>query len=257
MTRLVRNARSYLLSLPGVSEEALDAHLNSWHHLRKESIPDIFRTLLHHAKNRQGMPNSIGDIARLHDVFFGFSPEQVAAHYPTHRDILNEIVARRIPTAGAINPDNQRSHWVIYAKAALSAAHFLRDFPTAQSFHDFVQSFYTNHHSRLALPLLLKEELFGFGFALACDFLKESGYSEFVKPDTHLNDICRAAAITGAETDFGVFKDVVAYCTEHELVPYEFDKLIWLVGSGNFYLINRTVPTDKGAFIAEWMHREG
>jgi hypothetical protein len=105
--------------------------------------------------------------------------------------------------------------------------------------------------------LLLKEELFGFGFALACDFLKESGYNGFVKPDTHLNDICRAAGITTADKDFDVFKDVVAYCAEHDLVPYEFDKLIWLVGSGNFYLINRTVAADKGAFIATWMQREG
>lgn len=257
MTRLVRNARAYLLSLRGVSEQVLDAHLQNWQHLRQESIPDLYRTLLHHAKNRQGMPNSIGDVARLKDIFFGFNPTQVAAHYQTHADILNQIVAQGFKTAGAIKPENQRSHWVIYAKAALSAAHFLRDFPTAQSFHDFVQSFYVNHHSRLALPLLLKEELFGFGFALACDFLKESGYNGFVKPDTHLNDICRAAGITTADTDFGVFKDVAAYCAEHDLVPYEFDKLIWLVGSGNFYLINRTVSADKGTFIATWMQREG
>lgn len=256
MSRLARNARAYLLSLPGVSEQILDAHLQNWRHLRQESIPDIYRTLLHHAKNRQGMPNSIGDVARFQNIFFDFDPTRVAAHYQTHLDILAQIVAQGIPTAGVINPESQRSHWVIYAKAVLSAAHFLRDFPTAQSFHEFVQSFYGNHYSRLALPLLLSEELFGFGFALACDFLKESGYNGFVKPDTHLNEICRAAGITSADTDFRVFKDVVAYCAEHDLVPYEFDKLIWLVGSGNFYLINRTIPVNKGEFISTWMGHE-
>lgn len=257
MTRLVRKARAYLLSLPDVTEQILDAHLKNWEHLRKDSIPALYETLLHHAKNRQGMPNIIGDVARLRGIFFDFDPNEVAAKYKSDRDILNQIVAQRVPIAGAINANNPRSYWVIFAKAALSAAHFLRDFPTAQDFHSFVQAFYVNHHSRLALPLLLKEELFGFGFALACDFLKESGYNGFVKPDTHLNDICRAAGITEAVTDFGVFKDVVAYCKKHDLVPYEFDKLIWLVGSGNFYLFNRTVPADKGVFIANWMQREG
>ncbi|WP_291808339.1 hypothetical protein [Limnobacter sp.] len=257
MTLLVRNARAYLLSLDGGAEKVLDAHLQNWQHLRNDSIADLYRTLLHHAKNRKGMPNSIGDVERLREVFFGFDPIQVAVKCKTHKDILDRIAEKRISTAGIVDPINQRSHWVIYAKAALSAAKFLSDFPTAQSFHDFVQSFYKNHYSRLALPLLLKEELFGFGFALACDFLKESGYKEFVKPDTHLNDICRAAGITTAESDFGVFKDVVAYCTEHGLVPYEFDKLIWLVGSGNFYLTNQKLPVNKEYFISTWLQRDG
>ena len=257
MPNIVRNARAYLLSLDGMSTEILDAHLQSWQHLRQNSLPGLYRTLLLHAKNRQGMPNTIGDVDRLQGIFFGFDPVRVAANYQTHTDILDQIVAQSVPTAGRIDQNNQRSHWVIYAKAALSAAKFLQTFPTAPSFHDFVQSFYVNQYSRLALPLLLKEELFGFGFALACDFLKESGYNGFVKPDTHLNDICRAAGITHAVTDFGVFKDVITYCTEHNLVPYEFDKLIWLVGSGNFYLINKTLPTSKAEFIANWMRREG
>jgi hypothetical protein len=253
---LLRNARTYLMSFDGVTSEVLDAHLQNWQRLRKDSLAGIYRSLLHHAKNRQAMPNTIGDVARLQGVFFGFDPIQVAARYETYEEILEQIVAQNVPVAGRIDPSNKRSHWVIYAKSALSAARFLRAFPTAKAFHDFVQSFYVNHYSRLALPLLLQEEIFGFGFALACDFLKESGYNGFVKPDTHLNDICRAAEITRATTDFGVFKDVVAYCTEHDLVPYEFDKLIWLVGSGNLYLSSRTLPTNKNIFIAEWMRRE-
>ena len=257
MPQIVHNARAYLLSFVGMTTDILDVHIQNWRHLRQDSVPGLYRTLLHHAKNRQGMPNSIGDVARLQGIFFDFDPAQVVGHYDEHTAILDQIIAQGIPTAGHINPGNQRSHWVIYAKAALSAAKFLQSFPTAQSFHDFVESFYVNQYSRLALPLLLKEELFGFGFALACDFLKESGYNGFVKPDTHLNDICRAAGITNAKTDFGVFKDVVAYCTEHDIVPYEFDKLIWLVGSGNLYLVNRSLPTNKGDFIANWMRRVG
>ncbi|RYF44528.1 MAG: hypothetical protein EOO38_17715 [Cytophagaceae bacterium] len=198
MPHLSRNARAYLLSLDGMAPEVLDAHLQNWQHLRQNTIPGIYRRLLHHAKNRQGMPNSIGDVARLQTVFFGFDPARVAAQYQTYTDILDQILAQGVRTAGRIDRNNQRIHWVIYAKSALSAAKFLQAFPTAEAFHEFVQSFYGSPYSRLSLPLLLKEEIFGFGFALACDFLKESGYNGFVKPDTHLNDICRAAGITTA-----------------------------------------------------------
>lgn len=257
VSEIVRNARAYLLSFDGVTTQILDDHLHNWKLLRRDSIPGLYRALLFHAKNRQGMPNSIGDVARLQGVFFNFDPGQVLQHYHTHTAILDQIIAQGVPIAGQIDPNNQRSHWVIYAKAALSAARFLQNFATAPSFHDFVKSFYVNQYSRLALPLLLKEELFGFGFALACDFLKESGYKEFVKPDTHLNEICRAAKITSADTDYGVFKDVVAYCMEHNLVPYEFDKLIYLVGSGKLDLVKKSLPTNKGEFIDNWMPRKG
>ncbi|BDX18097.1 hypothetical protein MFKK_09070 [Halopseudomonas aestusnigri] len=97
--------------------------------------------------------------------------------------------------------------------------------------------------------MLLKEEIFGFGFALACDFLKETGYPDFVKPDTHINDISRGLGITDAKNDFGVFKDLEAYCQRIDMLPYEVDKLFWLVGSGRFYLNNLKVNTSKWDFI--------
>jgi hypothetical protein len=144
---------------------------------------------------------------------------------------------------------NPLNAWVIYTKAITSCAQFLLSFKNAQEFHKFVSDFYTNEHTKLALPLLLKEEIFGFGFALACDFLKENGYPEFIKPDTNLKYIVKEVGITKAKTDYGIFKEVVAYCTKNGLVPYEFDKLLWLIGSGNFYLEGLSVPTNKRDFI--------
>ena len=43
--------------------------------------------------------------------------------------------------------------------------------------------------ARPALPLLLVQEIDGFGFALACNFLRELGYENFSKPDVHLRKI--------------------------------------------------------------------
>lgn len=256
MKTLVKNAREYLLSFNGISTSILDNHLENWRRLQKDTLNDLYKALLNHAKNRQSMPNTIGDIERLNIVFFNFDPIQVSKNYQTYRDVLHEISCLRIPTSGIIDPENQKSHWVIFSKAALSSANFLSKFETSESFHRFVQSFYVNQFSRVALPLLLKEEIFGFGFALACDFLKECGYNGFIKPDTHFNDICRAANITDATTDYGVFKDAILYCEQNKMIPYEFDKLIWLVGSGNFYLNNLKISTNKNDFIKHWINLE-
>jgi hypothetical protein len=250
---LVTSARKYLLSFDGVEDQILDSHLQQWKSLKKDTKNEIFKTFLNHAKNRQSMPNTIGGLGKLTTVLFSFNPGEVADAYSSHVDLLEEIQRLKIRTPSRIDVNNPRSHWVIYAKSIISSANFLRTFKNAEAFHEFVESFYCNAHSRLALPLLLKEEIFGFGFALACDFLKESGYGGFVKPDTHLNDICRAAGLTSSTSDFGVFKDVVAYCEKSGLIPYEFDKLIWLVGSGNFYLNKFSVNTKKSEFIAHHM----
>jgi hypothetical protein len=51
--------------------------------------------------------------------------------------------------------------------------------------------------------------------------------------------------ITDGKTDYRVFKDVVAYCMQNGLVPSEFDKLLWLIGSGRFYRDGVQVRTSK------------
>lgn len=249
---LVTNARKYLLSVPGVDEAMLDAHLQNWRDNKKSTKPELFKALIKHAQNRQSMPNTIGGVDKLADVLFDFAPNKVFKAYPDHLHLLEEIIRKKIKTPSAIDPSNIRSHWVIFAKSIISSAKFLHSFKNAAEFHAFVNSFYGSAHSRLALPLLLKEEIHGFGFALACDFLKESGYNGFIKPDTHINDICRAAGVTSAESDYGVFKDVISYCEKHDQVPYEFDKLLWLVGSGTFYLNQHRVKTSKHQFLAEY-----
>ena len=91
-------------------------------------------------------------------------------------------------------------------------------------FNRFVEGFYTNEYSRVALPLLLEREIFGFGFALACDFLKDSGYPEFIKPDTHIKDIARGVGITQSSDQYQIFKNVITYCRSINRLPYEVDK---------------------------------
>jgi thermostable 8-oxoguanine DNA glycosylase len=84
--------------------------------------------------------------------------------------------------------------------------------------------------------MLLSQEIDGFGFALACDFLKELGFINFAKPDVHVKAIVKGLnlSLQGAN-DYTVFKAVARIAASCGTTPYDVDKLFWLVGSGRFY----------------------
>ena len=253
--RYFTQARQYLLSFEGVTHSIIDAHLHDWKQRKPNDIAELFQAMLLHAQNRQGMPNTIGSISRLKKLLFGFNPRKVIEHYSTW-DVLFDAIseAAHVPVS-RFDKANAKSYWVIYCKSIISCADFLRRYSSMQQFDEFVGGFMTNEYSRLALLLLLKEEIFGFGFALSCDFLKETGYPQFLKPDTHINDIARGLGISRSTSDFGVFKDVEAYCHRIKELPYEVDKLFWLVGSGRFYLSGLKVNSSKHEFIDGFCRR--
>ena len=62
-------AKEYLLSFDAVTNEMLEAQLVEWRKRKPKSIQDLFKSFLGHAQNRQGMPNSIGDIENLSPSF--------------------------------------------------------------------------------------------------------------------------------------------------------------------------------------------
>jgi hypothetical protein len=96
---------------------------------------------------------------------------------------------------------------------------------------------FNRHEStRAALPMMLEQEVDGFGFALACDFLNELGYEGYAKPDVHLRDIFTELDLCPRNaSDYQVFKAVVRIARHVGQSPYHVDKLFWLIGSGNFY----------------------
>ena len=243
-------AKEYLLSFDNVTNEMIDAQLNAWKHKKHDDIQSLFKSFLHHAKNRQSMPNSIGDIEKLKSTLFNFNHLKIIATYKTWDVLFDSIKKSKYKPPGRMVKNNNKSHWVIFCKSIISISEFLSSYQSMEEFEDFVNGFLTNEQSKLALPLLLKEEIFGFGFALACDFLKENVSPEFIKPDTHINYIAQKLGITSSNKNYHIFKDVEAYCNRIQVLPYEVDKLFWLVGSGNFYLSDIKVRASKIVFVS-------
>lgn len=242
-------AREYLLGFDAVDEPMLERHLKDWRDGHPDNLSEVYRAILGSAKNRQQFPNAIGDLEKLHGVLHGFDPHSVNRSYRTWEDVLSEIEEQDIDTPAAIDWENESSAWVQLSKTAISAASFLKQFEDIGEYEAFVESFRENEYTLYALPLVLEQRIHGFGFTLACDFLKENGHPEFVKPDVHIKDIFEGIGRVNREDNFEVFLEVVRFAEAIDEVPYRVDKLFWLVGGGNFYLDDIRVQTDKNAFV--------
>ena len=148
--------------------------------------------------------------------------------------VLDDIVSRLV-SRGIINL-TPTGLWPKYCRTILCSARFLSRFSSADDFYEWVDFFDGDERARLSLPLLLATEVDGFGFALACDFLKELGYENFSKPDVHVKDIFWAIDLCPWGTgDYEVFKAVARVARNAGVTPYNVDKVFWLVGSGYFY----------------------
>ena len=178
---------------------------------------------------------SIGGVGNLGRVLCDFEPSRVLEKYQADwEEVLDDVVAQLKPR-GSIRR-TPRSIWPRYCRTILSSAKFLSQFESANDFYDWVDFFDKDERARAALPMLLDQEIDGFGFALACDFVMGLGYENFSKPDVHIKEIFQELGLCPWGTsDYEVFKAVARVARNVGVTPYNVDKLFWLIGSGNFY----------------------
>ena len=207
-------------------------------------VPDIFRTknkiferLCGTLQNYQSMPNVIGFYTKkerakiFRKIFCDYDDRKVLEKYGGYEEILDvftkefkldrETFARR------------NNSWVKYAKAVFSASKFMSQFKDAEDFNHFVGLFSYNEATAVALPLLLSREIYGMGFALGCDFLKEIGYAQYPKPDVHLIGIFSALGLS-LDDELDCYKAIIRMAKAVNETPFKVDKVFWLIGSGNF-----------------------
>jgi hypothetical protein len=234
-------AKDFLLQVgaeKGVTPELIERYL----YLstpRPDTLAGLYEHLLESAQSanmKAGViGGSIGGVGNLGRVLCDFEPAEVLEKYRTDWEgVLDDIVTQLEPRG--IVPRTPRSIWPRYCRTVLSGARFLSRFSSADDFYGWVVLFDEDDRARPALPLLLAQEIEGFGFALACDFLNGLGYENFSKPDVHVKDIFGALGLCprGAG-DYEVFEAVARVARNAGVTPYNADKLFWLVGSGYFY----------------------
>lgn len=210
---------------------------------RPENMNDVFKALIVAAQNTQGMPNTIKFEAReaeIANILHGFDVGSVA-------QLGSEEVLGAFSRQFKFKMlDSGRDYWSRWSKSVVDAASFLASFEDYGDFNRFVLRFngsawpegesYADYMLREALPYLLASCIRGVGFALACEFLKEIGYSQYAKPDTHMKKICRGLGLTSTDSDRDVYKALIDMADDCGETPYKVDKILWLISSGNFYL---------------------
>lgn len=235
-------AKDYLpnLHIAGVTRELIEKYQKlSSNRSKPSSKEELYQRLLGHAQNTGMKPKvigkSIGGIHNLGKVLFNFNPEKVLNEYEDNWQEVLDRIRNDLKPKGKIR-ETQRSIWPHYCQTILSAAEFIERFASAGDFFKWADFFNQDARARPSLPMLLDNEIEGFGFALSCDFLKELGYVNFPKPDVHLRDIFTALELCPVKVDdFQLFKAIIRVANNSNVTPYAVDKTFWLIGSGNFY----------------------
>jgi hypothetical protein len=222
----------------GVTPELIEKYLH-FSTPRPDTLAGLYEHMLESAQSanlKAGVVGgSIGGVGSLRPVLCDFEPALVLEKYRSGWEgVLDDIVAQLKPRGSV--PRTSKSIWPRYCRSVLSGARFLSQFSSADDFHGWVDFFDEDERARPALPLLLAQEIDGFGFALACDFLMGLGYENFSKPDVHVKDIFEGVGLCPwGSTDYEVFKAAARVAHNVGVTPYNVDKLFWLIGSGYFY----------------------
>lgn len=247
LKRIYEEAYNFLKNKVG--ESVLKKQLDYYHNYKPDSIIDVFKQMIQSLKNKQGYANFIADIDQMNTILLEFEPKKIFEKFGSDWKKLFLEFREKFGQNYKMDIDNKRNAWVMYSRGVLSCSKFLSNFNSVKEFDDFVKSFFHNEFTIASLPMLLKEEIFGFGFPLACDFLKELGYVQYAKPDVHLKKIFMELNLVESDTDYEVFKKIVKIGLLVKQDPVIVDKVFWLIGSGNFIESDLKIGRQKSEFI--------
>ncbi|HVF99553.1 MAG TPA: hypothetical protein VND68_06925 [Chloroflexia bacterium] len=245
-------ALEYLTVVCNVPRELIERHINPTGE-RAKTLNAVYEKLLQSAQSAGMGPTvigaSIGGVSNLGKMLFDFDPKLVAQKYADAWKPVFEDIKRELQPRGRLRME-PGSRWPLFCRSIISGARFLSEFDTAEDFYRWADTFYDNDGTRKSLPLMLAKAIDGFGFALACAFLKELGYTRYAKPDTHLKAIFTALGLSRSQDDFDVHDAIVRVADNAGVTPYNVDMLFWLVASGDFYLDDIKIGRQREKFIA-------
>lgn len=234
----------------GLNEQQLDEY---FHVQRYTELNRIYRGMVGSITNRNMIPKVIGDVDQYDKLLMGFDPKKVIERYGLNYELfLNELKIQRGLDETKVH---KRSLWRMFAKGTISCAKFMEDFDNSDDFYRFGDIFAKSDIDKVAfaLPMLLAKEIDGFGFALACDFLKGAGYDQYPKPDVHIMVVLKRTNCILSRDDYLSFKLIRTMAKLVGVSPYKADKAIWLVCSGTFYKQDKLIKSRKEELIKRVM----
>jgi hypothetical protein len=202
-------------------------------------LSEVFRRILSSAQNanmKAGViGGSIGGFNNLGRALFKFDPKLTQHKFGGDPTALLKHIQKTLKPRGKMRT-SPRSIWPKYCRTVLSAAVFLSQFKDGKDFLAWAEHLYSDDRTIAALPLILDAEIEGVGYALACDFLKEFGFTNYGKPDVHVNRLLAGLGLAPVTPSPYQAQRIIAQVAKAEKVPpYDVDKVLWLIGSGKLY----------------------
>jgi len=230
---------AYNFLLKKVREKELDKRLLDEELEPKYNKPKdfqiVYQELCRSIQNRGMIPNVIkgtfGEFENVGKVLFCFDPIKVVEHYPRHSEA--ELL-KEIQKVGKVPNTNKNGVIPKFCRSVIEAAHFLSKFKTPETFYEYIDNRLRIKH-KCDVPCEIAEKIYGMGFALACDFLKEIGYTEFGKPDVHLKDIFEKLGLIVHRGDIETLQKIEQVAEAAGVTVYAVDRVFWIIGSGKFY----------------------
>lgn len=236
------------------------------------TLNEVLEQFAASAQNAQGFPKVIkldseSRKEELREAFHGYDVTWVAKEMDS--DPMGSSLWRRYsPEAQTHNP--RQNTWVKWVRAIKESAEYLIRYRDVSAFLSVVESNLGDAESQANLAFNIARNVKGLGFALACDALKELGFTSYAKPDVHITVIFRELGLLPELVsevrhwykapdwcNYQIFKQVIDFASScHEygdetapVTPYKVDKVMWLVSTGSFYREKRELGTRRTKFI--------
>jgi thermostable 8-oxoguanine DNA glycosylase len=181
----------------------------------------------------------------MRSILFEYDPNKILTAYKNADELLEKFKSK----FNLQNMQSKRSLWRKFSEGIISGSNFMASFKDKDDFDSFIRTFARNKYTKAALPMLLSKEVRGFGFALACDFLKELGYREYPKPDVHLIKIFHSLGLASSAEPYEVYKSIIEMAETVAEDAYTVDKTFWLISTGKFYLDGIKAGGNRDRFI--------
>ena len=223
----------------------LKAHMQ--HEQKFDDLLDANHRLIRSLTNRNMMDSVIGFDKKekeMRPILFEYNSNKILTAYKNADELLEKFKSK----FNLQNIQSKRSLWRKFSEGIISGSNFVASFRDKDDFDSFIKIFSLNKYTKAALPMLLSKEIKGFGFALACDFLKELGYRDYPKPDIMLIDIFYGLGLSKSKEQYDVYKSIVEMSEVVEEDAYTVDKIFWLIGSGKL-VGNKSIGRNRDKFI--------
>lgn len=207
-------------------------------------IRRIFLRLCFHSQNATRIKNVIkydANCSSIRAITFDYDCDKVLKKYNSYLDIELALLSHGISAKGKKSISN-------YAKSIYSSAKFVSGY---KDYNEFKNEMIKDG---LNAPYTVANKVYGIGYTLGCDFLKELDTSfDICKPDKHVGECIKyfisnfEAKIDQLQNEFlKITKSINKAIPNLNISNYSLDKMIYLICSENFYLHdNKKNNTDK------------